>query len=118
MTSRLANTVAHFSHCLTVIRREPGEYVEGRYCETKPTTFEAFGCVQPTTPREIELLPEGTRADGAVTIWIDCDLKIGGQRDKEPDRILFRGVEYEARSEADWFHHGAFRRYVCTKAGQ
>ena len=118
MTSRLAQTVARFSHCFTVIRREPGEYIQGRYQQPEPRRFEARGSIQPSTDDEIALLPEGTRSDGAVTIWTSCDLKIGSMRDQEPDHVEFKGVEYEVRAEADWFHHGDFRRYVAGKAGQ
>lgn len=118
MTARLANTVRRFSHCFTVIRRGGGEYVEGRWVEGEPRRFETTGSIQPATTEEIQALPEGTRADGAQTIWTTCDLKIGGLRDQEPDHVLFKGIEYEVRAEADWQHHGAFRRYVAIKAGQ
>lgn len=118
MTARLAKTVARFSHCFEVERTEPGEYIEGRYSPGTSRRFEARGSIQPATTDEIQLLPEGTRSDGAVTIWTKCDLKIGSSRDKEPDHAFFNGVEYEVRAEADWFHHGAFRRYVAVKAGQ
>jgi hypothetical protein len=118
MTARLANTVRRFSHCFTVIRQEPGEYVQGRYKKTAARRFEARGSIQPAAPEEIALLPEGVRADGAVTIWTECELLIGSSRERLPDHVLFQGTEYEVRAEADWLHHGAFRRYVAGKAGQ
>jgi len=118
MTNRMAQVVARFSHCFVVIRREPGEYIRGRYSQPEPREFQTRGSIQPATDDEIQLLPEGTRSDGAVSIWTECDLKIGSLRDQEPDHVLFNGIEYEVRAEADWFHHGAFRRYVAGKAGQ
>lgn len=107
----------------TVKRRADGEFINGRY--ERPTgadtEFPATGSVQVMTPRELQILPEATRAASSRKLYTTCELKVGGAdapKGKEPDHIVYEGIEYEVQAVGDWKRQGNYFKYLLVKAGQ
>ena len=105
-----------------VKRRADGEFIEGRYRRPTgaDTEFPATGSVQVMTPRELQILPEGTRALAKRKLYTECELKTGSieTNGKEPDHVVFNGTEYEVQSVADWSQQAGYFKYLLMKAGQ
>lgn len=107
----------------TVKRRADGEYINGRY--ERPTgadtEFPASGSVQVLRTRELELLPEAQRSKAARKVYTTCELKAGGPnvpQGKEPDHLVYEGIEYEVQGVDDWQRQGNYFKYLLVKAGQ
>lgn len=109
--------------CFDVIQRT-GFYADtGYYVTDDATPIAARGNVQPSTPDDLKRLPEGSRVDGAITIWgafrvsDGCRLELsnGGAPNSSPDRIIWNGIVYEVAAVEHWARH---RRYICSRAQQ
>lgn len=107
----------------TVKRRADGEFINGRY--ERPTDadteFPATGSMQVMTPRELQILPEATRARETRKLYTTCELKAGGTsavKGKEPDHIVYQGTEYEVQAVGDWQQQGNYFKYLLVKTGQ
>ncbi len=106
-----------------VKRRADGEFINGRY--ERPTDadteFPATGSVQVMTPRELQILPEATRALETRKLFTTCELKAGGTsalKGKEPDHIVYQGTDYEVQTVGDWKQQANYFKYLLVKAGQ
>ena len=124
MRRDFSGTIARLgSDEFTVKRRADGEFINGRY--ERPvdadTEFPATGSVQVMTPRELQILPEATRARETRKLYTTCELKTGGAdapKGKEPDHIVYQGTEYEVQAVGDWKRQGNYFKYLLVKAGQ
>lgn len=89
---------------LTVTRYAGGSKVNGKWVEGTPSTFTINASVQPLTPKEIELLPEGRRASGEnYKLYADPSpiLKtVSG--DENPDKISIYSQDFEVFSIERW----------------
>lgn len=113
--SELRSTMGVFANqCYQILRTE-GFYAQGVYQRTMTNTTWGRGNIQPASQRDVERLPEGARADGAVTLFTLDQLKTTESPNSVADRILVNGTEYEVSSGEYWPSHN---RYLCTKVGQ
>lgn len=105
------------------VLQRTGFYDHGRYVQESGDPILARGNVQPSTPDDLKRLPEGSRVDGAITIWgafrVDdgCELELenGGAPNAVADRLLYQGTMYEVAAIEHWARH---RRYICSRAEQ
>lgn len=119
----IGGTVRRLARQRFDIKRRTGFYEGGRYVKSEADTICARGNVQPSTLNDLKRLPEGSRTDGAITIFgAFCletgeriELKNGGAPNEVADRIVFDGIMYEVSGIGAWPQH---RRYIATKAGQ
>ncbi len=120
-------TITGFSDPFTVQRRQPGKVVRGRYQRSKVTEkFTACGSMQPLAPRDLERLPEGTRANEGKKLYTECPLRVSevpnpgqpGEIHEESDHVLWQGEEYEVRAVDDWTAQAGYFKYFLIKAGQ
>lgn len=102
-------------HCFIRIRAQ-GYYSNGVWRGTTPEESFCKGNVQPASQADIERLPQGARADGAVTVFTTADLVTteGGQNEIA-DKIRHDGTLYEVSRVTHW---PDFNRAVCAKVGQ
>jgi len=97
------------------IKRIAGFYDRGEYVRLQPSLSWAQGNIQPAGKLDIERLPEGARADGALTVFTDACLQTAEAPNQVADRVLYKGVEYEVSGVERW---PTYNRYVWTKVGQ
>lgn len=103
-----------YVHCFQLIRTE-GFYDRGVYQRINTEVSSHKGNVQPAQQADIDRLPEGSRTDGAVTLFTDLALRTSESPNAIADRIMYQGVEYEVSGVERWPSHS---RYTLTKVGQ
>ncbi len=103
------------------VERRGGSFVAGRWVDAATaTTFEARANVQPAPSEAIARLPEGSRKDGAIVIFLS-DVSIDLQTVENPtvnaDIVTrqFTGARFEVAMVDIWPRH---RRYTATRFGQ
>lgn len=94
------------SDIVKLIRRE-GRYTDGRWEQVKETTVEIPAHVQPASPLEVELLPEGKRGRAAIRLFSAEDLSPGLEGTaRNGDIVEFRGRRWEVAAVEDFSHYG------------
>ncbi len=107
---------------LTIVRHYPPTVVKGRV-QSAPIEklIKTRGSFQPSKQKELQLLPEGMRNGGAMTLFL------GGGQDlvtvdtsacKIPDRILYRGATYQVMTVDDWRDTAGYVMAICVRTGQ
>jgi hypothetical protein len=90
-----------FRRPLTITRHQPGQYVKGIWQEGATETFEAYYSVQPTSPDDMQSLPEGRRERRAYTLIGDTPLR-SVQTTTNPDLVEIDGEMYEVSAVQEW----------------
>ena len=90
-----------FRQSLTIKRVTPGGYVNGLYVEGTESTFTASVSVQPTSPSDMQSLPEGRRERKSYTLIGDTKLR-SVEDGANPDRAVIDGDEYEVFRSHEW----------------
>ena len=85
---------------ITVYRVSAGQYVDGVWQEGTETSFTDRFSVQPTSPDDMEMLPEGRRQNRAYTLIGDNMLR--GVTDSNPDQVEIEGERYEVSAAQRW----------------
>ena len=76
---------------------------KGRYTEGTPTALTITASVQPLTADEMQLLPEGRRADESFRLYTDTRLLTANRvTNKNADIITIDGTRYEVLSCETW----------------
>jgi hypothetical protein len=92
---------AVFNKAIPVRRKQPGGYFEGIWQQNDdeagmdPGQPTILGSVQPSTPSQVLLLPEGRRIQASFTIYTTDVLN-------EMDEVQIRGDWYEVLRLAPW----------------
>lgn len=88
---------------LTVTRLDAGSFVNGLWVEGSPSTFDIQCSVQPLTPDEMELVPEGRRDGEVFNLFTGTRLLPANPPDsKNADKVSIDGRDYEVLSCARW----------------
>lgn len=103
-----------YRHCYQA-KRTAGFYDKGVYVRLTPDLTCHRGNFQPAGQKDIQRLPEGSRADGAQTLYTDVEHQTAEAPNQVADRIIYNGTEYEVSTADYWSSHN---RYVLTKVGQ
>lgn len=103
-----------YKHCYQAVR-PGGHYDRGVYLRIDDDTTCHRGNFQPAAQKDIQRLPEGSRADGAVTLYTHTTHQTTESPNQVADRITYNGIEYEVSTGEQWQSHN---RYVLTKVGQ
>lgn len=102
----------------TIKRYAAGTYNKGIYTEGTENQFEITASVQPTTPSDINALPEGRRDSISFRIYTDADLRTseGETPRTNPDKIVLYGQDYEVVKEMTWLNSVInHRKYVVAQ---
>jgi hypothetical protein len=87
--------------------------VNGRSSKAPEADRDIFGVIQPTATRDLEILPEGDRTKGAITIHTKAELSIADSGTDRETYVRYRGKVYRVAGEGPWGDHG-FRKYIAT----
>ena len=92
---------AIFRKPLTVKRLEPGAWVNGLWVEGDETTIQVNVSVQPTSPEDMQSLPEGRRERKSYSLFGDTRLR-SVEDGANPDRVVINGDDYEVVTSSEW----------------
>jgi len=88
---------------INVTRFDAGAWVDGVWQEGSPTVTEKRFSVHPTSPDDMDLLPEGRRSRRAYTLVGDAGERLRtAHNGKNADRVEIDGEEYEAAAVQVW----------------
>ena len=72
--------------------------------------------IQPVQAKELQLLPEGMRNAGAMAVYATCELlTVQTSACQTPDRLKYKGVEYQVHSVEDWYDLGGYYRCIAAR---
>lgn len=111
-------TFGVFRKAVSVVRVSNGAWVGGVWVPGAPVSgVTVQASVQPSSQDDLQLLPEGARLDGSVTLYTNDALQIAEEGSNEiSDRIVHDGSEYKVMAKAVW-DNGLIphNRYVCVR---
>jgi hypothetical protein len=88
-----------FRAAQTIKRTAAGSYINGLFVNGGQTTTTIQASVQPMTGEDMKTFPEGRRLSDYVVLFTADNLQVLGETaGLEPDRLLWRGHEYECIS--------------------
>jgi hypothetical protein len=72
------------------------------------TPTNAIGCVQPAKQQQLLMLPEGTRIDNVLRLFVATNVTVdtGNGISSVADLIVFRGKKWTVNVVNDWQDHG------------
>jgi hypothetical protein len=95
-----------FDTTQTIVDREP--------VNTPGADYNVYGPIQPTTSKELEILPEGDRTKSAKTLHTKSELFIPEPGQNKQTFLRYKGKVWRVAAEGDWDDQG-FRRYVAVR---
>ena len=97
------------AQAFTAKRRAAGSWTSGVYTQGAETQYTVRGSLQPATAKELELLPEGARADTRWMLFCDAHQQLLDTG----DRVVVSGADCLVLARQDWTLHGpAHRAYA------
>lgn len=91
-----------FCMVFTVLRRSEAVNSKGR-AEHAEERLHMTGVVQPASPREREVLPEGDRDRETLVLYTRRPLRVGSPADgTAPDCVLYGGARYAVAAVETW----------------
>jgi len=79
----------------TIKRTAPGAYVDGIFINGATSELSIHASIQPMTGEDMFTLPEGRRLSDYVKAYTDTLIQVVAEG-QQPDRLVWRGKEYEA----------------------
>ena len=106
-------------HAILVRRFGGGAYDgTGRFSGNASFDTPTTAVVQPSTPKEIQQLPENQRTKEAITVWTRNPLLTSDVAAKtKADHVLWLGKIYEVQVVADWSSQAQYAEAVATRIG-
>lgn len=94
------------------VRRPNGVFsVDGVFTSSYRELY-LHGIVQPASPRQIAVLPEGTRVDDVISVWCSEELLSADGKKQESDIIVVDGYYYRVVKAEPWGDAGYFRVFA------
>jgi hypothetical protein len=90
------------------IKRPTGSFAnEGVYSVTY-SDLSATGCVQPASPRELQLMPEGSRLGDVIAVWSNVEMRVADGK-VESDVIVVDSKNYKVVKCEPWPESGYYK---------
>lgn len=103
-------------HTLTVKRLSPGTWDKGVFTEGSESTITIRASIQPLSPHDLQVLPEGRRDSQLYCIYTSTELRLA--TNSNPDKVVINGEDYEVVSAAPWRNNIINHyRYIVTRIG-
>ncbi len=116
------------------IFRSKGQYVQGGFVDTK-TPIQFYGSIQVANPEELELLPEGDRRKGVISIHSEKPLYLsnnhgdafeqsfgksgfGSENSNLSDIVQWRNQQYKCTYRYPWGDFGYFKTLAVRMSGE
>lgn len=100
-----------FARALT-LRRPTGSFGnEGEFTSTYADSS-IVGSVQPATPQELEMLPEGSTVRDVISVWSATEIRMGDGNTAEPDVLVIDGASFKVIKAEPWGAAGYFRVFA------
>lgn len=102
--------VINSPHLSQVIRyhRTTGQWVNGEYIQTKAVPLTCVGIVTVAKPKDLQLLPEGDRLEGAMKFLTTVQLFQTNDKTVS-DVVEWRGAKYKILTVTPDIDYGFFR---------
>ena len=102
--------MSSFRSAFVIRRKEPGNYVDGKWQEGQQLAFIINASIQPLKGKEMEMLPEGRRHTQSIRIYTNT--KLNTVNDANPDIIEAFGDSFEIFSVEPW-QSNVINHYKC-----
>lgn len=80
-----------------------GSFIDGRFVEAKPITFELRASVQPMTGKELKFEAQARQTSNVINLFVFEELTTGEQIElKQSDEFMWRGNDYQVFGVEDW----------------
>ena len=89
----------------------PGEYVDGVWVEGRMLDLFFTASVQPTTPKQMQSLPEGRRNVASFSLYTNTELRTAEQHSHQADIVVLDDGEYEVSAVERW-NNGIIPHFV------
>lgn len=102
------------------IIRDAGTWVKGIWVNN-PTTIPSYGVVQPTTPEELKMVPEGDRVPGSFSFHTSTAIYRAGINngvETNSDICIWRGVNYRVYYVFPWEDFGYYKAIAARMPGE
>lgn len=106
-----------FRQTLSVTRRAQGQYVNGIWQEGATSNLNIEASIQPASPDDINLLPEGRKQSKAYTLFTsDSLVTANSNANQNPDIVTIDGDDFIVSVEAIWDNNLInHNKYVVTR---
>lgn len=109
------------AHSAILVRRFGGgswDAATGRYTGSVSADVPTDAAVQPSTPKEIEKLPENERTKQAITVYTRARLMTSDISDQDKaDQISYAGELWEVQVSEDWTRQAQYALAIATRMG-
>lgn len=112
-----------FAQAFDITRSQGGSFVAGAW-QNAVVSIPGYGVVQPSTPEELEQVPEGDRVKGMVTfhssqvIYETNRVGIGNVDEGTSDTILWNNQTYRIVKVFPWQDFGYYKAMGARTSGQ
>ena len=92
------------------VYRSTGSFINGVWTESTPTRIQMYGVITVANAKEVRMLPEGDRIQGAMDFYSTKALYVTrtGQTQGTSDKILWRGDYYKLINVKNWADYGFY----------
>lgn len=106
-------TDPRFSQTFKVIRKE-SDFVNGRFTQKQEKELNFKGVIKPASPKVIEMIPEGDRVGGEISISTLKELFITGNQGTS-DEVFWNNTRYKVYSVSPYKDFGFYRAIAIRK---
>jgi hypothetical protein len=108
-----------FAQTFAVTRSQGGSWQSGKWIDNV-TTVSMWGSIQPPTPEELDLVPEGDRVTGVIAIHCSNQIYETNVASKLgiSDIVLWHNQSYRVLKVFPWNDYGYWKALACRMSGE
>lgn len=116
----LSDVIEDCAVTIDIVRSLPPDMIKGRVQSApQERKIRIRASVQPMPTRELMILPEGMRNQGAVKVFTKEPLFTVDLSDARiPDRFDYRGATYEVSQADDWTDVAGYYRVIAIRVSR